>query len=238
MKKVKVAVLKDIYKDQATKYANFATESFSWKFIEKPAFNKYINPLLKQDFKALDVGCGDGRIIQYLIANGVKESNIMGVDSSEELLSITRKKLPEVKVIHSDINNPKLSFEELDLITSSMVFFYLDQKQLEKVLTSFHRWLKKDGILFYIVAHPVRFVHKNLGEYFDRKWANQETPWGTKILHFRRTVGDYINATINAGFTIKIVNEPEVLKEGKKNPKDYKKYTSFPSRLVVMAVKS
>lgn len=237
MKRGKATVLKDLYKGQAKRYASFASESFSWKFVEKPTFDKYINPLLKEDFKVLDVGCGEGRIIQYLIAKGIRESNIVGVDSSEELLSIARRKLPRVKFLHSDITNPKLSFEELDLITSSMVFFYLDQKQLEKVLASFHRWLKKDGILFYIVAHPVRFVHKNLREYFDRKWTNQETPWGTKILHFRRTVGDYVNATIKAGFTIKVVDEPEVLKEGKKYPKEYKKYTSFPSRLVVKAVK-
>lgn len=228
---------RDLFKNQAGEYANFAKDSFSWKYIEKVALDKHLAPLLKNDWKVLDAGCGEGKFIQYLISKKIKEENIIGVDINEELISIARKRFPRAKFITSDIAARYLSFENLDLIASSEVFHFLDENQWDETLKHFYLWLKKGGILFYIVTHPVRFVHKNLREYFKRDWFIFDSPWGVKIPHFHKTVGDYINATIKAGFALEIVDEPEVLKEGKKSPDEYRKYTSFPSRLAIRAKK-
>ena len=58
----------DFYKHQAKKYAKFAENSFTWKFIEKPSFEKHIGKELKNDWKVLDAGCGEGRVIEFLLS--------------------------------------------------------------------------------------------------------------------------------------------------------------------------
>lgn len=229
---------KDFYKGQADKYMDFASsEAFSWKFIERPALNKHLSSLLKQNPSTLDLGCGGGRTTSYLLSKGVEKENIVGVDLNEKMISIARKKLPEVEFICRDISELEFKSKKFDLIVSSMVFHYLDDAELRKVLRNCHRWLKEGGVLFCIITHPVRMVHGNLEEYFSRGWKKQKTPWGTEIPHYRRTVSDYINNTIEANFEIKAVGEPEVSTEGKEFPEEYDKYTSFPARLLIKAVK-
>lgn len=117
-----------------------------------------------------------------------------------------------------------------------MTLQHLNQTNLKKSLSNFFSWLVENGVLIYIIPHPVRMVHNNLSEYFDREEKLSESPWGTNVHYFHRPSADYINETIQAGFTIDAVDEPEPLKEGENDP-DYKKYTSFPSRLVVRATK-
>ena len=137
-----------------------------------------------------------------------------------------------------DITTSKFENDTFDIITSSMVLNYLDDKNLSLVFDKFRLWLRNDGRLFYVIPHPVRMVYGDLTKYFSRGRSEGETPWGTMTIFHRRTVSDYINATIQAGFTIELVDEPEVPERAEKdNPAQYKKYTSYPTRLVVKAKK-
>jgi len=227
--------LEELYGSSAKQYEEYLKNSFSWKYIEEPALKSALRDLSLKNIRILDAGCGNGRVIGHLISRGAKEENIIGVDSSNELITNAKKRFPKAQFIHSDITDKKLEFENVDLITASMFLFYLDEGQLSKTLENFYGWLKKGGVFLCIVAHPVRFAHDNLEKYFTRDWESIESPWETTVVYFHRTTADYINATIDAGFRIEAVNEPEVLEEGKKHPEDYKKYTAYPSRLVIKA---
>jgi ubiquinone/menaquinone biosynthesis C-methylase UbiE len=57
----------DIYTGQAERFARFALESYTWQYIERPALYETILPLLSPTSCVLDVGCGTGRIMQFLL---------------------------------------------------------------------------------------------------------------------------------------------------------------------------
>ncbi|MBI2327432.1 class I SAM-dependent methyltransferase [Candidatus Curtissbacteria bacterium] len=228
-----------VYSEQAKSYIDFAPTSFSWQFIEKPAFDRHLRDLCRPQVRVLDAGCGSGRIIEHLINNGIQPDNVTGVDISQNMLDEARKKLPEVKLIQADLVDADLPTNHFDLITAAMVFHYLDEEGLKRMMANFHKWLKSDGVLFYVTTHPIRIVNDNLSLYQKRGWRNEKTPWGSETPFFHRTTADFINETISAGFTIDMIDEPDVAKEGERtNPEEYSKYTSFgASRLVVRARK-
>lgn len=226
---------KDIYKNQALKYDKFATKSFSWKYIEKPSLDRYLNKYLNSNSKILDAGCGSGRVIKYLISKGVKQRNIVGIDASTELLKIANNDFQNVKFINSNIVNSQFKSNSFDIIISTMVMHYLNNKGLEKSLKSFYTWSKNNGIIFILVTHPVRLAANDLSQYFVRGWKLEKTPWGTMNPNYRRTASDYINAVIKAGFNIISIAEPEISGTTNKKSLDFKKYSSWPSRLVIVA---
>lgn len=165
-----------VYSEQAKSYIEFAPTSFSWQFIEKPAFDKYISDFYKANVRILDAGCGSGRILAHLISNGVQPSNITGVDISREMLDEAKKKLPEVKLMQADLTEANLPANHFDLITAAMVFHYLDEEGLKRAMANFYKWLKNDGILFYVTTHPMRIVNDNLSLYQKRGWRYEKTP--------------------------------------------------------------
>lgn len=229
---------KDHYKKQSKLYSEFAENSFSWKYIEKPALDKHLKPIFEKDLLVLDVGCGAGRIIKYLLQKGISPNHLIGIDSSKEMLSFARRKFPSIKFIHGDVSKsdtfPRLSF---DLITCIMTLQHLDQKGLKNTLKNFYGRLRKGGVLLCLIPHPTRMTHEDLSKYFKREELLYESPWNTKIHYFHRPLSDYIKETLHAGFTIQTVDEPEIIKQGRGNSKDYKKYSSYPSRLLILARK-
>jgi len=137
----------DIYKKQAKIYTDFANESFSWKYIEKPSLERHLKKYLKPGAKILDAGCGSGRVIRYLISKDTKQKNITGVDINKEMLQIARNDFRAVRLINSGISNAKFKDSSFDMIISTMVIHYLDNQKLAKSLSNFYKWSKNTGII-------------------------------------------------------------------------------------------
>lgn len=206
----------EVWGQQAERYASFTESSFSWDYIEMPAFDKHLGTLYKTSPITLDVGCGNGRIIEHLIGRGINQDNITGLDLNRDLLKIARERLPQVSFIQASLANANLKSDTFDLITSSMVFHLLGEDSIRRAFANFYRWLKEDGTLFFVVPHPVRFSLSNPYAYQARGWRAGVTPWGTGLPFFHRTTADFLNATIQAGFNIEAVDEPDVLEKGDK----------------------
>lgn len=226
-----------VYAEQTGKYVNFAPSSFSWLYVERPAFDRNLAGLITKSTKILDAGCGSGRTIEHMLNMGASPDNVVGVDVSKDMLDEARKRLPKVNLLQSDLTTVELANDNFDLITCCLVLHYLDDDNLRTTLSNFHRWLRDGGTLFYLATHPIRTVSDKLDEYFDRGWKMEDTPWGTQIPFYYRTVGDLLTETADAGFVINTVDEPMVNEQGKADPEGYKKYTSFPSRIAVKAIK-
>ncbi|SRR4030042_841223 len=223
---------------QAAKYIQFSEKSFSWKFVEKPAMERHLKPILESKMRVLDAGCGTGRTIKLLLDLGVREKNLIGTDISPDMLNIARNSFPNIRFIQANLSNLKLRNESLDLVVSNMTFNYLSQKDFKKTMESISRWLAKGGYLFFITIHPLRFV-SNHSEYFSNKAKIEKTPWGTEIKYHPKKFSDYINTIMSFGFELLSVEEPTpVGKKAKKNKKDYKKYSSMPTRLLIKAIKA
>lgn len=97
--------------------------------------------------KVLDVGCGAGRMIKFLKNAGAE---VTGVDISEEMLKIVRKKFPDVEAVKASAE--KLPFGkndenddwQFDIVIATFVVVHLET--LNKAFEEIYRVLKNDGI--------------------------------------------------------------------------------------------
>ena len=222
---------------QAAKYVQFAEKSYSWKFIERPSLERHLKPVLKNSFRALDAGCGTGRTLKLLLDLGLQEKNLIGVDVSPEMLRLARESFPDTRLIQADLANLRLPPKSLDLVVSDMVFHYLSGEDFKRTIESTSKWLVRGGYLLFIVVHPLRFA-SNYMAYFSDEPGIEKTPWGTKIEYYPKRFSDYIDTVLDSGFVLLRVEEPAPRgKEAQENKKEYKKYSSAPTRLLIKATK-
>jgi ubiquinone/menaquinone biosynthesis C-methylase UbiE len=90
--------------------------------------------------KILEVGCGTGRVLKYLLDNGVND--ITGVDISEEMLNIAQAKLMK----YMPTNN--LCLKKHDFSSESI------RKNFDKAFVTYHTFN-------YILKKPIKFL-KNI----------------------------------------------------------------------------
>lgn len=219
-----------IYDEQAELYARFADNSYTWDYIEKPAFDKYLPDLFTPDTQVLDLGCGEGRVIRHLISKGIRVQNVVGVDVSSKLIEIAQRSTPEAKYLHGSLDEVQLPQGSFDLITANMVFHHMTNSELETTLERIYELLKPEGQLFFVDTDP---DHNDEG--IDpanlNKWLMQQTPWGTEIPYFNRHPRDFFNLLDLHGFDYVSGWLLKVSDDGKQNPEKFQFYSSHPSRI-------
>ena len=162
-------------------------------------------PLLKPNFSAIDLGCGNGWVTRMLTDLGASHSE--GVDGAEEMI----KKASDIDSQHQYTLallpewTPQRRF---DLVHTMEFLYYL--KDPASMLSTIHdEWLEQDGILVAGVDH-YREHEESLG------WPEHVGVHMTTL-----SIDDWNNAMQNAGFKdIQIVQV--AAKEG------------FPGTLVMM----
>jgi ubiquinone/menaquinone biosynthesis C-methylase UbiE len=150
--------------------AEYAPDSFSWRYLEKPLIDKLFSKNLKKSAKILDAGCGTGRLLSYLTKSKVQPKNIIGVDFSPEMLSIAKDSNPKVTFFRSDLSLFK-SPDKFDLIICAHVLHYLNKTDYKKTLKNFYQLLKPGGRIYIVLTHPFRTVRRDLSQYFKRDWS-------------------------------------------------------------------
>ncbi|HLG24219.1 MAG TPA: class I SAM-dependent methyltransferase [Candidatus Nanoarchaeia archaeon] len=158
-----------IYKELA-KYYDLV---YHWKNYKKEAatIRKIISKYKKSNGRdLLDVACGTANHLTYL----KKYFSCTGLDISESMLSIARKKHPKLKFYRGDMRNFNLG-RKYDIIIClfSAVGHLLSYEDVKMALYTFSNHLKKNGI---IIIEP--FIGK---KHFIRGMANMETYEGKNI---------------------------------------------------------
>ncbi|MCD6558751.1 MAG: class I SAM-dependent methyltransferase [Palaeococcus sp.] len=90
--------------------------------------------------KALDLGCGTGNYTVELYKRGF---DVVGVDLSEKMLEVARKKLPDVNFVGASAYDLPFGDESFDLVLSVTMFEFLEEP--EKAIKEIHRVLKSGG---------------------------------------------------------------------------------------------
>ncbi|KXF81914.1 class I SAM-dependent methyltransferase [Enterovibrio coralii] len=110
--------------------------------------------------KVLDFGCGYGRVTHQIVELGY--SNVIGVDSSKEMISrgLSEYPLLDLRYLSSDVL--PFSDNEFDSIVTCAVFTCIpEQNTREKVLRELRRVLKPNGVIYlaeFCSEHSRRFV--------------------------------------------------------------------------------
>ena len=139
------------------KYLLFKTKK-NYNLIAK-AFSKsrwnvwtefgFIRDYIKNGDKILDIGCGNGRLLELLKD---KRIDYIGIDNSEELIRIAKNRYPQNKFLMADALNLPFAENSFDKIFSVAVFHHIPSKELRsQFLKEARRVLKPEGFLILAV---------------------------------------------------------------------------------------
>lgn len=148
---MKANLAKKILKESHNFYQETAgefslTRRYFWSEIE------LIKKYMPNTGKILDLGCGNGRLLEMLGRNALNSLQYTGVDSSENMLSEARKLHPDNNFILGDALNIPLQDNTFDVITSIAVLHHIPSNEFrKKFFDECSRVLKKDGTLIITV---------------------------------------------------------------------------------------
>lgn len=216
------------YDKQASRYAAASKEGSPWLYFDKPVLDIDLDTTLDETTHILEVGCGSGKVIDYLTNRGISDANITGIDTSKELLKVAQQGHPLSTFIAGDIVTTSLPVNAFDVIIAVRVFEYLSNEGLRKALASCYEALHSGGILFIIVGHPIRVNGPDITTYSDRGERQHRLPGNIPVTLYHKTLADYINAAIQANLQIALVKETTANPQLKKDrPEDYARYSSY-----------
>ena len=158
--------------------------------------------------RLLDIGCGEGRGIEYLQENA---TSYTGVDKNTEILSRLSKKYPESDFLEMDIPHfERFSDESFDTITTFQVIEHIEDDH--KFVSEAARMLKSDGTL--VLSTP------------NIKMTLTRNPW-----HVREYTVDELKALMSKYFSnvecYGIYGDKPVMDYYEENKHGVRKFTRF-----------
>ena len=94
--------------------------------------------------KVLDLGCGTGRLVHHLRNLGAE---VVGVDVSEKMLEILKKRYMDVEVVCADVCHLPFEEDNFDVVIGSFLIVHI--KDLVECFDEVYRVLKPSGH-FYV----------------------------------------------------------------------------------------
>ncbi|MBB1598138.1 bifunctional 2-polyprenyl-6-hydroxyphenol methylase/3-demethylubiquinol 3-O-methyltransferase UbiG [Achromobacter sp. UMC46] len=168
--------------------------------------------------RVVDLGCGFGWFCRWAQTQGAAE--VVGMDVSQNMLDRARATTPspQVAYVHADLERLHLPWGRFELAYSSLALHYVEH--LADVFAMIHRTLVPGGRFVFSAEHPIYtapaqpgFVQDATGQ---RVWPLNQyslegprtTDWLAKgVIKRHRTLATYLNLLIQAGFTIRQVEE-------------------------------
>jgi SAM-dependent methyltransferase len=162
----------------------------------------------------LEIGCGAA---QCSIAFAQKGAKVTGMDLSSEQIrfakELAQKNNVDIQLYEQDIVNlSPVTDKSQDVVFSACALAYIDD--LTACFKEVHRVLKDDGLFVWSVGHP----------FFDMVNPKDFTLWksyletgvkvegeetGSAFSNVHRTISDYFNTAIEAGFIVEKMIEPD-----------------------------
>ncbi|MCX8043076.1 MAG: class I SAM-dependent methyltransferase [Desulfobacterota bacterium] len=104
-----------------------------------------------ENYRILDIGCGYGHWLRFLVELGAAPERMAGVDISTERLAIARKANPAIAWIKTAGNNLPFAPASFDLVMQILVFSSIRSSDLRKTIAdAIVRVTKSGGYLFWI----------------------------------------------------------------------------------------
>ncbi len=98
----------------------------------------------------LDIGCGNGGMLQYFIEQGFDQKKLFGIDLSESRITRAKLKLPEADFSIGDVTKVKLEPEKFDAVSAFDLFSHLKTKEdIIAGLSNIYDSLKPGGVFIW-----------------------------------------------------------------------------------------
>jgi SAM-dependent methyltransferase len=134
---------------------------------------KFVQKIIKKHKKIsgndlLDVGCGAGHHDLFL----KDEHQIVGVDASEKMLGLARKRNPELEYHQGDMRTFRLDRKYDVVMAMDMLMYNRSYADLETTLTNFSDHLKAGGVLLFYVENIKEKFEQNKTRFKRHKKGN------------------------------------------------------------------
>lgn len=167
----------------------FWNQAAGTKKFTHPLDHARLTNALSRDARLLDFGCGQGRLCAELMELGFR--NVVGVDSSAEMIRAARQVCPDFHFVVIDGARLPFAAERFDAILLFAVLTCIPDDAAQKILLAeFKRTLRPGGLLL-ISDYPLQTDARNLERY--AKFAQEpggygsfRLPEGTLLRHHRR----------------------------------------------------
>jgi SAM-dependent methyltransferase len=199
----------EVFKDYADFYdslyedKNYQAECNFVKHIFKTYSEKKVNSIL-------ELGCGTGSHAFLFTDMGYA---VTGVDISENMLEIARKKAADnkkhIKFVQQDIRHLKLP-QKFDAAVAmfAVMGYQTTNQEFEDTLTSVHRHLSSGGLfIFDVWFGPAVLMQKPA----DRVKIIEQGD--KKTIRYAHPVLDIVNHTVEVNYTVLEIARNKVLKE-------------------------
>ena len=139
---------------------------------------QYILPKIKKNSKVLDIGCGDGSLLKELFTK--KKIKGVGIDFSNELIKVAKKKSKKIKFICYDMLKIKELKQEINafdyIITKRSIQNLTSWNYQKKFLNELHKFCKKNTKIILVESSKIGLQNINL---LRRKFnlKNIKMPW-------------------------------------------------------------
>ncbi|EEP79565.1 predicted protein [Uncinocarpus reesii 1704] len=162
--------------------------------------------------KIVDLGCGTGRNTISLLRTGPKNLNVLGLEPSNKMLAIARKKIAEYfaemtaiepaeagnRVCFEEYNlltepRPPLAARGVDAVISTLV---LEHVPVEAFFKAVAAMLKSSGVLMLTNMHP------EMGEISQAGFVHPETGVKIRPTSYAHTVKGTLEEANAAGFEL------------------------------------
>lgn len=146
---------KEYYLSDCTGFTEFKK---SFGEILEPRFKEFIKYFkISPKMKILDIGCGRGEMVLYVIKNGAKAVGIDYANDSIELAKLLKSKQDKTiqsKMSFKVMDAKKLKFRNstFDMVIMTDVVEHLYPEELDEVFQQIKRVLKRDGLLLIHTA--------------------------------------------------------------------------------------
>lgn len=201
-------------------------------YLNTPAFLALLPDVAGR--RGLDVGCGEGHNTRLVAQRGAR---MTGLDLAPTFLRHAREveERDPLGIVYVEGSALALPFPDRSFDFAVAFMSLMDMPEVERALAEVHRALVPGGFFQFSITHPFLDVphHRNLrgpdgrtyayevGGYFRRlagdvaEWSFSTAPAAAKAPfpkfrtpRFTRPVSAWLNALLDAGFTIERLAEP------------------------------
>lgn len=211
--------------------------------IERPILLEMIGNVAGK--RILDLGCGDAEIGVELLQQG--GASYLGVEGSKNMALAAAENLEGTtgQVIHSSMEEWRPHPDFYDFVLSRFALHYLED--LRSVFKKVHDSLVPGGKFIFSVQHPVltsstkregsgRRTDWIVDDYFFQ--SERAEPWiGRKVIKYHRTIEEYFQLLLQAGFTVDNLREGKPRVENFSSQKEYERRMRIPLVLMISGTK-
>lgn len=184
-----------------------------YKSIQENFLKEFFQSRFSEKNTVLDLGCGVGYYSKLIAKTKAK---VLGIDPNEQFIEIANKNNFDVEFKVSEIGNVNsldwIEKESIDFVfmSDALLFYFVppnpkQKYEIQNLLSSIKRILKKNGRLFSLEPHGLFFLRPWLGEVENP--FTIITEYNTKRFDITPNLSQMIKSFLDGGFIIRDFKE-------------------------------